>query len=119
MKMQKEGLVGAEYVGRGRMHVKLHEEGIMAPGGKFFMGFAQFLDAPNGAIRVQAPSLGPDERKALQAGRLNLDGDIRMTTDLVVSEHNASATPWFGGLWGAYKWHVDKNQTVGPTAVMK
>ena len=119
-KMRKaKGVTRADYVGNGRMRVRLHEEGMVRPGTKFFMDLAEFQNGPNGSIRIVGPTIGPDERKQLEASGLDLDGDIRMTSALVVTEHNASTTPWFGGLWGAYKWHVDKNQKVTPTAVLK
>lgn len=115
----EKGVSTAEYIGRGRMRVKLREEGQAQPGTKFFMDLVKFENAPDGALRIVGPTMSADDKQQLLSSGLQLDGNIRLTTELIVVSHNAAATPWFGGLWGAYKWHLDRKESATPTIVLK
>lgn len=113
-------VTGAAYLGNGRARIILREEGQATPGTKFFMDLAEFQLAQNGGVRIVGmQKYDADARRALANGGVKLDGTIRLTSETDVLEHNAQSTPWFNGLFGSYKWHIDNKQFVVPTAVVR
>ena len=117
--LKEEGVLSAEYAGRGRVKIKIREEGLAKPGEKFFMDFAKFEQGPDGALRIVGPKMSANDQQQMKESGLKVDGTIRMTTELLVIAHNASSTPWFGGKVGSYKWHLTRSSTAVPTVTIK
>lgn len=113
------GFVNAEYVGRGRARVQFRESGVITSGKEVFLDLVKFNIDPAGRIRIQGADISLKDQQGMKNGGLKLDGTIRLTTSLTVVEHNATTTPWFGGLFGAYQWHVGIGQQQMPTILMQ
>ena len=113
------GFVSAEYVGRGRFRVQFRESGVITSGRQVFLDLVKFNVDRAGRIRVQGANVSLKDQRQLKDSGLKLDGTIRLTTALSVVEHNAPTTPWFGGLFGAYKWRVDSAQQPMPTILLQ
>lgn len=116
---KSEGFVSAEYVGRGRARVVFRESGQIRSGTRVFMDLVEFQIDPKGQIHVKGANIDARDHRELRESGLNLDGTIRLTTALKVVEHNAESTPWFGGLFGSYKWHVGVEHALMPTIVLR
>lgn len=115
----KPGFTSVEYVGHGRYKVRYQETGSVQSGKKLFLDLIEFRTSPSGGIRILGTDISPDGRKQLSEIGLKLDGTLKVTTDLKVIEHNATSTPWFGGLFGAYEWHITLDQAKRPTILLQ
>jgi len=49
----------------------------------------------------------------------NIDWHISISTDAEVLEHNATTTPWFFGLFGAYEWEIMSPQDEPPYMLLQ
>lgn len=118
--LRKEpGIIRADYVGRGRFRIQFRQAGPIRAGDKLFLDLIRFSSEPQGGIRIQGVEIPPSFRSEATTLGLALDGTIRLTSEIPIVEHNAESTPWFGGLFGAYKWHVTVDQKLLPTAVLR
>lgn len=115
----KPGVVSASYAGRGRFRIQYREAGTATPGRTLFMDLGRFEADPSGGIRISGPAINPADQKELANLGLKLDGTIRLKSAVRVVEHNAASTPWFGGRFGAYKWHVTGTEAALPTALLR
>jgi hypothetical protein len=116
---KEKGFSSVEYVGRGRFKVRYEESGPVQFGKKIFLDMIEFRSAPGGAIQILGTDISPENRNELSKLDLKLDGTLKVTSDIRVIEHNATSTPWFGGLWGAYEWHITLNQMKRPTIILQ
>ena len=114
-----KGIVSAMYVGNGRYKIEYREAGLLQSGRTLFLDLIKFQSDANGGVRVIGQSMPADVQKQMSETGLALDGRIRLTSEIPVVEHNAESTPWFGGLFGAYKWHVTSRQLLIPTVVIR
>jgi hypothetical protein len=115
----KPGVVSALYAGRGRFRIKYREAGALTPGRTLFMDMGRFEADPGGGIRISGPAFSQADLRELTEVGLKLDGTIRLKSAVPVVEHNAASTPWFGGLFGAYKWRVTATEASLPTALVR
>lgn len=116
---QKPGVASASYAGRGRFRIKYVEAGALVPGRTLFMDLGRFEADPGGGIRIRGPAIRPEDQKEMAELGLRLDGTIRLKSAIEVVEHNAASTPWFGGLFGSYKWHITAGEAALPTALVR
>ena len=116
---KQPGITSAEYVGNGRFKIQYRDAGAVQAGQKLFLNLIRFSNEVGGGIRIQGAEINPQFRKDMRALGLGLDGTIRLTSEVPVVEQNAASTPWFGGLFGAYTWHVNADQKEWPTAVLR
>lgn len=118
--LRKEpGFASLEYIGRGRFRVRYREAGQIQFGKKIFLDLIEFRGDPGGRIRLLGAEIPVENRKQLSAVGLKLDGNLKVTTEFGIAEHNATSTPWFGGLLGAYEWHITLDQAKRPTIVLQ
>ena len=118
--LRKEpGFTSVEYVGRGRFRVRYQEAGPIQSGKKIFLELVEFHVDPSGRVRILGTEISAENRQQLSGVALKLDGTLKVTTELTVVEHNATSTPWFGGLLGAYEWHITLDQARRPTILLQ
>ncbi len=116
---KEKGFTSVEYVGRGRFKVRYQESGPIQFGKKIFLELVEFQSAPGGGIQILGTDISPQSKKDLSAVDLKLDGTLKVTSDLKVTQHNATSTPWFGGLFGAYEWHMTLDQQKRPSILLQ
>lgn len=116
---REPGFASVDYVGRGRFRVRYREAGPIQSGKKIFLDLVEFRVDPGGHIRILGTEISADNRQQLSAAALKLHGTLKVTTELTVVEQNATSTPWFGGLFGAYEWHVTLEQAKRPTILLQ
>lgn len=116
---KQPGFTKVEYSGRGRYRVQYQESGPLRSGRRIFFDLIEFRVDPSGRIRILGAEISPSFRKEMSAVDFKLDGKLNVTSKLAVVEHNATATPWFGGLFGAYKWHIAINQSNRPMILLQ
>jgi hypothetical protein len=114
----RPGVTSVLYVGRGRFKIQYRETGAVVMGRTLFMDLARFEINSAGEIRITSPAVSPGDQKELAELGLKLDGTIRLKSAIPVVEHNATATPWFGGRFGAYKWRITAQGSL-PSAVLR
>ena len=115
----KAGATSAEYLGQGRFKIFFQQEGNIENGKKIFLDLVQFQIGDDGKITVLGTDIDAKGRKELTEVNAKIDGTLKVTTDLTVVEQNASSTPYFGGLFGAYEWHVTLDQKTRPKMVLQ
>lgn len=103
-----------KYAGNGRFAVAYEETGTIQNGKEIFLELLEFRIAPDGQIWVVGVDIPAENRRQLAEVDLGLDGTLKVTSDLPVSQHNATSTPKLGGLFGAYEWKITLQQKDQP-----
>lgn len=116
---RQPGVLTAEYAGSGRYKIQFRQDGMVQPGVTLFLNLIEFRADPSGGIQIRGAEITPDSRREMSGVDLKLDGRIRLTSEVPVISQNAASTPWFGGLFGSYKWHVTSAQQQVPMAVVR
>ena len=103
-----EGVSRARYQGNGRVEVQLAGRKARREELSLFSGVFQVATDAQGVTTIRSIELTPKAKKDLELLDIRMDGSLRvkLPSGATVLEHNASSTPSFGGLVGAYQWRV-------------
>lgn len=105
---KEEGVSRARYVGNGRVEVQLAGRKARRGELRLFSGVFQVATDAQGVTTIRSIELTPKAKKDLELLDIRMDGSLRvkLPSGATVLEHNASSTPSFGGLVGAYQWRI-------------
>lgn len=117
--LKESGFKTVEYIGSGRFKVHYEESGAVQDGKKIFFDLIEFHTKPDGHISILGAEIGDEGRQQLSSIGLDLDGQLKITSDLDMVSHNATSTPLLGGLIGSYQWHISLDQKTRPEIVLQ
>jgi len=106
---EDKGFESIEYIGHSKFKVKYNKNGKLTEPFNFIdESIKIFSIAPkdDGVIEVKGIKLNKSDIKKLKKIKLTIDGELKLSTNGKVIEHNASSTPSLFGLIGGYVWVV-------------
>lgn len=115
---RQAGVTRARYVGNGRVELQMAERKARREELRLFGGAFQVATDAQGVTTIRSIDLTPKVKRDLEFLAIRMDGSLRvkLPSGATVLEHNATSTPSFGGLFGAYQWHIG---SVGDRPVMR
>lgn len=116
--LRKEpGMKSVEYIGNGRYKIRAELSGSVYSK-KIFFDLIEMMRFENGGIVIFGPEISSENNRELASLNLALDGQLKVTSDLRVIEHNASSTPMLGGAIGSYEWKIRLPQNERPKIML-
>lgn len=97
----------ASYEGQGRYNLQV--EGKKKAGEALkLLDFLRVSTAKDGVMTIATPELKPRDREGLKEIGIKIDGtlEVKLPRNAEIISHNATSTPSFFGMFGAYSWKI-------------
>ena len=123
--LRDPGFKKVKYVGNARYEVEYQKKGRLDQPFYFFnkdMAVIKMAPDQAGSDRVAIISglqLSDKEIRDLQQLNVTIDGTLEVKTSGKILMHNATETPKFWGLFGAYKWKIKSPSDPEPSMLVK
>ena len=98
-----------KYLGHGQFKVLYERKGTLESTVYFLDSDTKILTlkpTKDKKIEIKGMKLNKDDLVQLIALKMKVDGEIELTTNATVLEHNAKSEPHLFGLFGAYEWDI-------------
>ena len=110
-----------KYIGQGRFKVLCKHEGTLNSPFYFLnreLAFISIIPMSSNKLEIKGMKLTKDIMAKLTELKMKVDGEIKLTTDAKVIEHNAKSTPLLGK-FGSYKWQIKSLNDPAPYMVLQ
>jgi len=115
---KERGVQDVRYIGNGRYKLRYVMSGTAEPGTEVFLDLVKFKADTNGNILLEGVTVPADARRELTAVGAKFGGTIKLKSALPILSENADAKPFFGGLFGSYKWTISMGRLTLPRVVL-
>ena len=98
-----------KYIGHGQFKVFYKDEGTLNTSIYFInqdQNIVSIVPTNDRKVQIRGMKLDRNDIEQLQKLEMKIDGQLEVTTDAKVIEHNARSAPSFFGLFGSYKWQI-------------
>lgn len=99
----------ARYTGGGRYELQIQGEKKAGEALKLF-DFLTVTTDKDGVLTISSPELKEKDKKSLEQLGIKVDGtlEVRLPRNAEIISQNATSTPSFFGMFGAYSWKIGK-----------